>query len=48
MIYQSEAPAPEEIDVHKYRRHKSFYTYSLSLATLETGLTVVTRVSVMP
>ena len=34
MISQSEALAPEEIEVHKQRR----YLYDLSTATVETGL----------
>ena len=44
MIYQSEALASEEIEVHKHLR----YTYYLSSATGETGLTGGTRVSVTP
>ena len=44
MISQSEAPAPEEIVVHKNRR----YTSSLSAATGETYLTGGTRVSTAP
>ena len=48
MISQSEAPAPEEIEVRKHRRDKDFYNYYLSSATGETGLTVETRVSVTP
>ena len=43
MISQSEAPAPEEIEVHKHRRDK----YSLSAATGEIGVTGVTRVTVI-
>ena len=42
MIYLSEEPAPEEIEVHKHRRN----TYSLSSATGKTSLTGGTRVSV--
>ena len=44
MIYQSEAPAPEEIEVHKNRRDIS----SLSALTGETGLIGGTRVNVTP
>ena len=44
MISQSEAPAPEEIEVHKHWRYvPSFYS-----ATGETSLTGGTRVSVTP
>ena len=48
MISKSEAPAPEEIELRKHQRNTSSYTYSLSSATGETGLTGVTRVSVTP
>ena len=48
MISQSEAPAPEEIKFHKQRIHTASYTYSFYSATVETGLTVGTRVSVTP
>ena len=48
MISQSEAPAPEEIEVHKHRRDTASYTSYLSSATLETGVTGGTRVSLMP
>ena len=48
MISQSEAPAPEEIEVHKHQRDTSYYTYSLSSETVETGLTGGTRVSLTP
>ena len=44
MIYQSEAPAPEDIEVQKYRRDKS----SLYSTTGEISLTGGTRVSVTP
>ena len=44
IITKSEALAPEEIDVKKHRR----YTYYLSAATGETGLTGETRASVTP
>ena len=44
MITQSEAPAPEEIEVQKYRRELS----SLSAATVEIGLTGRTRASLTP
>ena len=44
MIYQSESPAPEEIEVHKHRKNLS----SLSAATGETGLTGGTKSSVTP
>ena len=44
MISPSEAPAPEEIEVHKHQRYLS----SLSEATGKTGLTGGTRVSVTP
>ena len=47
MIFQSEAPAPEEIVVHKHNRDTASYTYSLSSSMGETFLTVVTRVNVM-
>ena len=48
MISQSEAPAPEEIELRKHRRYEPSYKPSLSSATGETGLTGVTRVSVLP
>ena len=48
MIHQSEAPAPEEIVVHKNQRDASSYTSSLSLPTAETGLTVGKRVNETP
>ena len=48
MIHQSEAPAPEEIVVHKHQRDASYYTSSLSSSTVETGLTVGTRVNATP
>ena len=48
MIYQSEAPAPEEILVRKHQRDASSYTSSLSSPTVETGLTVGTRVNESP
>ena len=48
MISQSEAPGPEEIEVWKHRRYTSSYTYFLSSATVETGLTGGTRLSVTP
>ena len=48
MISQSEAPAPEEIEVHKHQRDTSSYTYYLSSETVETGLTGGTRVSLTP
>ena len=44
MISRSEEPAPEEVEVHKHRRDTS----SLSVATVETGLTGGTRVCVTP
>ena len=44
MINQSEAPAPEEIEVQKHRR----YISALSAATGETGLTIWTRASITP
>ena len=44
MISQSEAPAPEEIEVHKHVRDTSY----LSAATGETCLPGGTRVSVTP
>ena len=44
MISQSEAPAPEEIEVHKHQR----YTSSLSSVKVETGLTGGIRVIVTP
>ena len=48
MIFQSEAPTPEEIEVHKHRRYKPSYTSYLSSATGETGLTGGKGVSVTP
>ena len=48
MISQSEAPDPEEIEVHKHQRYTSSYTYSLSSATGEISLTGGTIVSVTP
>ena len=48
MISQSEAPAPEEIEVRKHRRDTAFYTYSLSLTAGETGSKGGTRVSITP
>ena len=48
MISQSEAPSPEETEVHKRQKYTSSYTSSLSLETGETGLTGGTRVSVTP
>ena len=48
MISQSEAPAPEEIEVCKHQRDASSYTYSFSYTTVETGLTGGTRVCVTP
>ena len=48
MISQSEAPEPEEIEVRKHQRDTASCTYYLSLTTVETGLTGVTRVSVTP
>ena len=48
MIHQSEAPAPEEIVVRKHQRYASSYTSSFSLTTVETGLTVGTRVNATP
>ena len=44
MINQSEALAPEEIEVYKHRRDLS----ALSAATVETGLAGGTRSSVTP
>ena len=44
MITQSEAPSPEQIEVHKHQR----YIYSSTADTGETGLTLVTRASVTP
>ena len=44
MITQSEAPAPEEIEVHKHRRDIS----ALSEATVYTGLTGGTKANVTP
>ena len=44
MISQSEAPAPEEIKVHKHRRYLS----ALSEAMVETYLTGGTRANIMP
>ena len=44
MISQSEAPEPEEIEVHKHRIDKSY----LSAATEEKSLTGGTRVSLTP
>ena len=44
MITRSEAPAPEKIEVKKHRRD----LYDLSAATVEIGLTEVTRASVTP
>ena len=48
MISQSEAPKPEEIEVHKHWRDTASYTYSLYSATGETGLTGGTIVSLTP
>ena len=48
MISQSEAPKPEEIEVHKHWRDTASYTYSLYSATGETGLTGGTMVSLTP
>ena len=48
MIYQSEAPAPEEIVLHKHQRDAYSYTSSLSSPTIETGLTVGKRVNATP
>ena len=48
MISQSEAPAPEEIEVHKHRRDTDSFTSSLSSKTGKTGLIGGTRVSVTP
>ena len=51
MISQSEAPASEEIEVHKYRRDTSSSTSYFSSVTVETGLTCLTggtRVSLTP
>ena len=44
MIYQSQEPDPEEIEVHKHQ----IYTSYLSSATVETGFTGETRVNVTP
>ena len=46
VISQSEAPAPEEIVVHKHQRDTASSAYSLSSSTGETGLTGGTLVSV--
>ena len=48
MIYQSEAPAPEEIVVCKHQRDTAYHTSSLSLLTGETDLTGRTRLNVTP
>ena len=48
MISQSEAPAPEEIEVHKHQRDTDSFTSSLSSKTGKTGLIGGTRVSVTP
>ena len=40
MISQSEAPAPEEIEVRKHQSSTASYNSSLYSATGETGLTV--------
>ena len=44
MIYQSQEPDPEEIEVHKHQ----IYTSYLSSETVETGFTGETRVNVTP
>ena len=46
MIYQSEAPAPEEMLVRKHQRDTYSCEISLSSSTEKTGLTGGTRVSV--
>ena len=48
MISQSEAPALEEIVVHKHQINTASHTYSLSSSTIETGITGGTRVNVTP
>ena len=48
MISQSEAQAPEDIEVHKHQRDTASCKYYLSSATGETGLTGGTRVSLTP
>ena len=48
MIYQSEAPYPEEIVVRKHQRDTASVTTYLSSSTGETGLTGGTRVNVTP
>ena len=48
MISQSEAPAPEDIEVHKHQRDTASCKYYLSSATGETGLTGGTSVSLTP
>ena len=48
IISRSEAPSPEEIVVLKHQRDTDSYTYYLSSSTVETRLTVVTRVNVTP
>ena len=44
MITKSEAPSPEQIEVHKHQR----YIYSSTAETGETCLTLVTKASVAP
>ena len=44
MISQSEAPSPEEIEMHKHRSYLSFLWAEMG----ETGLTGETRASVTP
>ena len=44
IISQSEAPAPEEIQVRKHQRYTASYTSSLSSSTGETCLTGEIRV----
>ena len=48
MISQSEAPAPEEIEVRKHQRSTASYNSSLYSEMGETGLTVGKIVSVTP
>ena len=48
MNSQSEAPAPEEIEVRKFQIYTASYKSSISSEKVEKGLTGGTRVSVMP
>ena len=48
MIFQSEAPAPEKIEVQKHQIDTASYTSSLSSETGETGLAGGTRLSITP